>query len=121
MFDSRNAADGGHEVFPALLLRMEYLAPLGGQAVIPAAPLVGFFHPLSLDPTLGFEAMEQRIERGDMEGEGAAGADLDQLRDVIAMTGPGFEKRENQKFGAAFFPFGIGREVVCSHIWAASI
>src|ERR1700735_1086182 len=121
MFDSCDAADGGYEIFPALLLRTEYLAPLGGKAVIAGAGLFRFFHPLPLDPTLGFEAMEQRIERGDMEGECAAGANLDQLCDVIAMTGAGFEKREHEEFGAAFFPFGIGGEVVCSHIWASSI
>ena len=63
MFDSRDAADGGHEVFPALLLGAKRLASLRGQAVIAAAALVRLFRPLALDPALLFESMEQRVQR----------------------------------------------------------
>src|SRR4051794_33521088 len=122
MFDSRNAADGGHEFFPALLLRVEHLATLGRQAVVATAALFGFLDPFALDPALGFEAVQQRVERSDVEAEGAAGADLDQFRDVIAVARLGFQEGEDQELATALFPLGIGFDgrmahILVSHIW----
>jgi hypothetical protein len=121
MFYSRDAADSGHEVFPTLLFRAEHPAPFRSEAVIPAAALLRLLDPLALDPALSFEAVEQGIQGGDMEAQGAAGADLDQFRDVVTVTGLGFEEREDQELGAAFLPFRVGLGIVWFHIWASNI
>ena len=46
---------------------------------------------------------------------------LDQLRDIVPVAGLGFEQREDQELGAAFFPFGVGLNILRSHIWGSSI
>ncbi len=56
-----------------------------------------------------------------MKRQGAAGADLDQFRNGIAVAGLGFEKREDQELGAALFPLGIGFRIRISHISGSNI
>ena len=108
MFDSCDAGDDGDEILPALLLGAERFAALRSQAVIAAAALIGLFHPAAGDPALLFEAVEQRVEGGNVEAQGAAGAELNQLGDVVAVAGLVFEQGEDEELGAAFFPVLIG-------------
>src|SRR3954462_1870204 len=77
-----DAVDGGDERFPAAALAVQDRAPdrrqpviAGGpqdparrraQPVIAAAPLSGLFDPLPFDPAALLEAVEQRVERGDV-------------------------------------------------------
>jgi hypothetical protein len=37
------------------------------------------------------------------------------------MTGLGFEEGEDQQLGAAFFPFGVGLDIILSHILVSTI
>ena len=66
---SRDAPHGFDECGPRLPLLREHAPPFGGHLVEPAAPLVRLLHPGSLDPSALLEAVEQRIERIDMERE----------------------------------------------------
>jgi hypothetical protein len=109
MLDSCDTGNDGDEIPPAFLFGAEGFAAPRGEAVIAAAALLGLFDPASGDPTFGFETVEERVERGDVELESAAGAELDELGDIVAVAGLVFEKGEHEELGAAFFPIGIGR------------
>ena len=67
MFVSSDAAHGLDECCPRLALLGQYAAPFPGHLVEPAAPLAGLLDPGALDPSALLEAIEQRIERIDVE------------------------------------------------------
>src|SRR5262245_28794665 len=85
MFASRDAFHGFNECIPRLLLFREHAAALGRQLIEPAATFAGFLHPAALDPFTLLEAIEERIERIDVESQGATRPGLDQLAQVVAM------------------------------------
>jgi hypothetical protein len=109
MLDSCYTGNKGHEILPTFLFGAKGFAALGCEAVIAAAALLGFFDPASGDPTFLFEAVEERVEGSDVEFESAAGAELDELGDIVAVAGLVFEEGEHEELGAAFFPIGVGR------------
>jgi hypothetical protein len=67
MFGSRDQADGFDKLFPVVALRGEHAAAFGGQAVEAPPALAGFLDPAPGDPSALLEAVEQGIERGDLE------------------------------------------------------
>src|SRR5438552_6703583 len=109
MLNSCYPADDGDEILPALLLRPKHLPALRRQTVISPPALLGLFHPAPLDGSLLFQPMEQGIERGNVKSQGAAGSDLNQLRNVIPVARLILEQRQHQKLCASFLPFMIGR------------
>jgi hypothetical protein len=68
-----------------------------------------------------FEAMQERVQRGDVKTEEPVGTDLDQLGNVIAVARLGFEQGENQKLGASPFPLEIRLDIAFVHIWESDI
>ena len=86
MFNSCDAADEGHKVLPALLLGGQFLAAVASEGVVAAAALLRFFDPFALDPTVFFQTVEEGVEGGYMELESAAGAQLDELGDIVAVA-----------------------------------
>jgi hypothetical protein len=44
-----------------------------------------------------------------MKAQGPAGSGLDQLADLVAVTGHWLNERQHEEFGAAFFPFVVWR------------
>src|SRR5438132_14209809 len=86
--DTRDAADGAGELLPASALRGQYFPARGGDAVVAAAALAGFFHPSALDQTARFEPVKQRVERSGLKAQGAFGAARNQLADLVAVPGP---------------------------------
>jgi hypothetical protein len=83
MVDSREEAHRVHERLPGVPLPRQHAAAFGGQAVEAAAALAGLFHPLALQPAAFFQAIQQRVERGNVELELAGGLRLDPLADLI--------------------------------------
>src|SRR5215831_3152475 len=117
MFDSRDFVDGGHEILPALALRLEDFSTFSGEAVIAAAALFGLFDPASGEPAAVFEAREQRVESGHVEAKGTGRTELDETGDIVPVAGFLFEKGEDEELGAAFLPFLIGgRGHICESI-----
>src|SRR5215813_1769608 len=108
MFHSCYTADQGDKFLPALLLRSELFPAEKRQAVVSAPTLLRFFHPASFDPAFLLQTMEQRVERRDVKLERAAGADLDELRDVVAVARLILEQRHHQQLSASLLPFLIG-------------
>src|SRR5688572_3455265 len=83
MFSSRDARDGLDEDLPRGALGCEYAAALRGQPVEAPAPFAGFFHPGAENPAAFLEAIEQGIQRRDVELELAAGPGLDEFGDFV--------------------------------------
>src|SRR5688500_12625584 len=100
MFHPGDEVDGGDELAPSVALRGEDFAARGRQAVVaPAAPS-GLLDPAAQNPAAAFEAVEQRVERGDVEAEHAARALLDEAADVVAVPRLVFDQREDEQLGA---------------------
>src|ERR1051325_6610731 len=89
---------------PAPPLCGERLPALRGEPVVAAAALAGLLHPAAGDHAALLEAVEQRVERGDVEAEDAAGAGLDQLPQLVAVAGLVLQQGEDQELGAALLP-----------------
>ena len=66
-----------------------------------------------------FQSIEQWIKRSDVKANRAARALIDKFADFVAVAWTGFNEREDEKFGAAFFPFGL--EGRFTHIWHCHI
>src|SRR5262245_24221780 len=86
MLYSCHPADGSNEFLPAPPLRGKCVSALMRQAVITPPSLFGLFHPAAVDPAFLLEPVEQRIQRRDVESQGAARSDLNQPRNVVPMT-----------------------------------
>src|SRR5580700_965928 len=107
MFGPGHALDGLDEGCPAALLRRQNFASQGCQAVIPAPPLPGLFHPPSLDPAALLQPVQQRIQRRHMEAQGASGALLNELADLVAMPRAAFYQRQDQQLRTALLQLAV--------------
>src|SRR5262249_958249 len=104
---SGHAVDGGDEVVPDALPLLEDGTALGREAVVAAAALARLLDPAALDEAALLEAIEERVEGGDVEAEDAVGALLDLLVDLVAVAGAAGEEREDQQLRAAFLELTI--------------
>src|SRR5689334_9530830 len=77
ILDSGDQADGFDELAPTFALRGENFPARRGEPVITAAALSWLLDPATADPAAFLEAIEQRIERRDIEPERAARTQLD--------------------------------------------
>src|SRR5216684_5504794 len=93
MFCLRNPVDRLHKCLPTTALRGENLLALGRQAVIAPAALAALLHPSPLDPSAFLQAIEQWIEGGNIEANGAAGALLDEFGNLVAVSWPSLDER----------------------------
>src|SRR5262245_50797547 len=108
-----DAVDGGNEVAPAAALGGEHFAALGGEAIEAAPALAGLLDPGAANPAALVEAVEERIERGDVEAERALGAGLDEAGDLVAVAGAGVDEREDEQLGAALLELAVGGVDMC--------
>ena len=60
-----------------------------------------------MNPPAFLEAIQERVERCDAEGEDAAGPRFDQLAELVAMARLRLDEREDQQFRAAFLELAI--------------
>src|SRR5262245_51030039 len=71
MLDSCNAIDRLREVLPDRSLAHERAAPARREAVVAAPALPRLLDPAAFDHALALEAIQCRVERGDVERDGA--------------------------------------------------
>src|ERR687883_1594761 len=107
MLHPRDAVDRQHELAPRTALGREHLPPLAREAVVAAAPLAGLLHPPPLDPAAPLELVEERVERGHVEPEHAAGAGLDQLAQLVAVPRLVLEQRQDHQLRAPLLQLGV--------------
>src|SRR5215207_8589941 len=114
--DARHAVERVEELLPRVALRGQDPPPLGRQLVITAAALAGLLHPLPLDVAAPLQAVEQRVERGDVELEHAVGALADELGDLVAVARPVLHERLDEHLGGPRLQHEI--ENTCDvHMW----
>src|SRR5207247_9776045 len=77
------------------------------QPVVTPSALARLFDPSALNPPAFLEAIQERVERRDAEGEDAAGPRFDQLAELVAMARLRLDEREDQQFRAAFLELAI--------------
>ena len=95
MLGSRDAINSGDKGPPGIALIVQDLpAGLGDPIKAPAA-LIGLLDPASPDPSVGFQAIEQGIERCGVESQLAARTDIDQFADLVAVACAAFEERQD--------------------------
>src|SRR5262245_12917018 len=87
MFPSRDEAYGLDEVVPGSALSGQYALTGRCQAIEAAPSLARLLDPRPLDPAALLEAIEQRIERVEVEHQPPARLRLDQLGQFIAVSG----------------------------------
>src|SRR5262245_26833565 len=102
ILESRRTLNSGHEHTPRFALLRQLLTAGCGELVEAASPLSGSFDPPARDAALRFEAIEDRIQRCDIEDDGTVGALLDARGDVVAVPRLILELREHQQFSRAF-------------------
>jgi hypothetical protein len=96
MVHSRDQIHRLDEVPPCLALAIEDPSARWCQAVKGAAPPAFLFNPSTLQPTTLLQAVEQRIERGDVKLEVAVRAALDQFADVVAVPRSRLKDRQRR-------------------------
>jgi len=116
MFCLRNPVDRLHKCLPTTALRGQNLLALGRQAVIAPAALAALFHPSPLNPSAFLQALEQWIEGGNTEANGAAGALLNEFGNLVAVSRPGLDQRQDQKLRTDFLPLDFWRHGSLPHM-----
>src|SRR5688572_25391360 len=101
ILEPRRALDSGHEHAPRLALLRQLLAPGRRELVETPSPLAGTLDPPAGNAALRFEAIEDRIQRRDIEHDRAVRALLDARGDVVAMPRLILELGEDEQFRSA--------------------
>src|SRR5688500_19907079 len=99
MVRSGDQIHGGDERLPRVALLREHAPAFNGQGIEATSPLAWLFHPPAVQPAAFFEAIEQRIERGDIELHPAFGPALDQLADLVTVARPRLDDRQDDQLG----------------------
>src|SRR5215831_17978387 len=102
MGEPREAIERADELAPRSALLDQLFAAGGGQLVVTAAALAGFFHPAAFDQALALETVEHRVQRGDVKLEAAFGLGLDALGELVPVPRAPFEQGEQDHARAAF-------------------
>jgi hypothetical protein len=71
MLKSGDAVHCDDKISPTISLLGEHFLARGGQAIEATAALIGFLDPATLYPPTFFEAIEQRVERSNIEANRA--------------------------------------------------
>src|SRR5882724_8741123 len=99
--------DSFHELTPAGALLRQHVFARGRQAIVAAPALTRLFNPAATDPVPFLKSIKQRIKGSDIESNRAARTQLDQLANLVSVSGTIFQQRQNHQFGAAFFQFAV--------------
>src|SRR5215831_17707630 len=97
-----NAADCGDELLPALSLCLEDRESFSRDRVVAPASLPGALDPSAHDPPAFLHAVEQGIQRRDVEREYAVRPRLDELRQLVPVPRFRLEQGEHEELGTAF-------------------
>src|SRR5262249_28390275 len=107
MLNPGDQVDGFDELTPAGALLRQHVFARGRQAIVATAPLTWLFDPTAPNPVPFLKSIKQRIKRSDVESNRSARAQLNQLADLVSVSGTIFQQGQNHQFGAAFFEFAI--------------
>ena len=102
MLNPCDAADRLDELDPTVALLRQHLFARWRKAIITTTTLPGFFNPATADPVPFFQPIEHRVERCDVESEGAPRAQFDKLSNFITVPGAVFEEGKNHQLRATF-------------------
>ena len=100
---------------PGLALSRQHALTCRRQPIEAAPALARLLDPRPLDPAALFEAIEQRIERIEVEHQPAVRPRFDQLAKLVAVPGSGLQHGQHEQFGGPFLQFSVerGRVNVC--------
>src|SRR3954462_2183739 len=107
MVDSGDEAHRRHERLPGVALAGEDAPPFRCKAIEAPAALAGLFHPTPLHPATLFEAVQQRIQRRDVELQLSTGTRFDQLADLVAVACARFDDRQDDELRRSFLQFTV--------------
>src|SRR6478672_2761711 len=107
MLNSSDEVDRLDEFPPAGALLRKHVFARGRQAIVATPALPRLFNPAATNPVSFFKSIKQRIKRSDVESNRAARTQLDQLANLVSVSGPIFQQSQNHQFGAAFFQFAV--------------
>src|SRR5580765_4898813 len=116
MTDAGDAVERREERAPAPALRLKDLPARRGEPIETAPAHAGLLDPSPLDQAAPLEAIQGRIERRHVEGDGAVGSLADQLRNFVAVPVALLEQGEDERFGAAFAELAIGRHMPAAYV-----
>jgi hypothetical protein len=105
MFSSQDLVDGAGEVLPSATLACECRSPFGGQTIVSAATLSGLFYPPPDDQGLRLQPAKDWVQGPDPELKTASRTCLDELSQLVAVSGTCLKQGHDQKFGAALLEF----------------
>src|SRR6476660_1857236 len=107
MLNSGDEVDRFDELAPAGALLRQHVFARGRQAVVATPTLPRLFNPAATNPVPFLQSIKQRIKGSDIESNRAARTQLDQLANLVSVSGTIFQQGQNHQFGAAFFQFAV--------------
>src|ERR1039457_3287271 len=119
MFELRDPSHRVDEGAPRSAALLKTLPAGRCDPVVAAPPLSGLLDPAALEESAPFEAVEQRIERRNVQTKDAIRPPFDQLRDLVTVPRPPLDERQDQKLGAPFLELAIERRRV--HMFHSNI
>src|SRR4051812_39242730 len=116
MANPGDAVQRRKEGAPAAALRAEDLAAGRGEPVEAPPPHAGLLDPAAEDQPTALQAVQRRVEGGDVKGDRPVRAIVNQPGDFVAVSIALFEQREDQGFGAAFAQLAVGRHMAGAYV-----
>src|ERR1700678_3506020 len=107
MFFSGNSIDRVDKIAPGVALFLQNCLAQSSQLVVSPPALTSLFDPSPNNESTFFEAIEQRIKRGDIELERTFGTLFYEFADFIPVSRTMFDQREDKQFRTAFLQFPI--------------
>src|SRR5512132_3594459 len=107
MLNPGDQVDSFHELTPAGALLRQHVFARCRQAIVAAPALTRLFNPAATDPVPFLKSIKQRIKGSDVESNRATRTQLDQLANLVSVSGTIFQQGQNHQFGAAFLEFAI--------------
>src|SRR6266576_3679885 len=107
MLNPGDQVDSFDELTPAGALLRQHVFARGRQAIVAAPALTRLFNPAATDPVPFLKSIKQRIKGSDIESNRAARTQLDQLANLVSVSGTIFQPGQNHQFGAPFLEFAI--------------
>src|SRR5215469_7500339 len=103
MFQPSGALERFDESVPAATLFRQDFAAGARQLIVAAPALSRSFDPMPGNQAFPFEAVEHRVQRGDLKRDCAFGPTLDLDTDFVAVAGAAFELGQDEQLGGSFF------------------
>src|SRR5215471_1389011 len=107
MFLPCDSGDRKHKIGPAIALVLQHFLSFGSEPIVAPSALSVLFDPSPSDEASLFEAVEQWVERGNIEFEETFRALFDQLANLITVAWALLNKREDKQFCTTLLQFSF--------------